>query len=69
MILSLYIDAFKYDVSCFACNKYYQIPDDPPEQPDKERSTEVASKSTQAEEISESPRTKDKIPKKLTLLR
>ena len=58
MILSLYIDAFKYDVSCFACNKYYQIPDDPPDQLDK--SNEVVSKSTQAEE---------KVTKKLTLLR
>ena len=63
MILSLYIDAFKYDVSCFACNKYYQIPDDPP---DELRSTEVITRSTQ---INESPKTSEKLPKKMTLLR
>ena len=67
MILSLYIDAFKYDVSCFACNKYYQIPDDPPDQPHNEKSNEVVL--TQTDEISKSTRTKEKVPKKLTLLR
>ena len=56
MIISLYIDAFKYDVSCFACNKYYQIPDDPP---DLEKSSDV----------DEASKSNEKLPKKLTLLR
>ena len=56
MIISLYIDAFKYDVSCFACNKYYQIPDDPP---DMEKSSDV----------DEASKSNEKFPKKLTLLR
>ena len=57
MIISLYIDAFKYDVSCFACNKYYQIPDDPP---DLEKSSDGITRSTQVDETSES---NEKLPK------
>ena len=64
MILSLYIDAFKYDVSCFACNKYYQIPDDPP---DLEKASDIIIRSTQADETSES--NENQLPKKVTLLR
>ena len=64
MILSLYIDAFKYDVSCFACNKYYQIPDDPP---DLENASDVITRSTQSDKTSES--NENQLPKKLTLLR
>lgn len=64
MILSLYIDAFKYDVSCFACNKYYQIPDDPP---DLEITSDIIIRSTQADETLESD--ENQLPKKLTLLR
>ena len=66
MILSLYIDAFKYDVSCFACNKYYQIPDDPPELEIQQRSPDVITRSTQVEETS---KTSDEVPPKLELLR
>ena len=57
MIISLYIDAFKYDVSCFACNKYYQIPDDPP---DLKKSSDGITRSTQVDETSES---NEKLPK------
>ena len=66
MILSLYIDAFKYDVSCFACNKYYQIPDDPPDLENSCDSSDVTTRSTQVDGASES---NEKLPKKLTLLR
>merc|ERR1712131_369408 len=65
MVLSLYLDNYKNDFTCFACNKYYQLPEDPP---DQESSNEVTSKSTQVEEISEVQPVSENAPNKLTLL-
>ena len=66
MVLSLYLDNYKNDFTCFACNRYYRLPEDPSNQ---SSSNEVDSKSTQVEEISEVQPVSENAPKKLTLLR